>query len=79
MPASLRSADGGRGNEGRVWKVNCQENLYPGMWQRWFKNQCAAVGWAAKWGYTLDGSSRLDHGWSTARNAISRMQVGIGW
>lgn len=26
-----------------LWKVACQEDLYPGMWQRWFKNQSVAV------------------------------------
>jgi hypothetical protein len=40
-----------------LWKVACQEAVYPGMWQRWFKNQCVAVGWAAQWGYRLNGLS----------------------
>ena len=30
-----------------LWKIACQEDVYPGMWQRWFKNQCVAVGWAS--------------------------------
>jgi hypothetical protein len=46
------------------------------MWQRWFKNQCVAVGWAAKWGYKLDGSSIGGKGWSAARNALNQMGVG---
>ena len=46
------------------------------MWQRWFKNQCVAVGWAAAWGYKLNGDSRREKGWSTARNAINDMEQG---
>lgn len=57
------------------WKVACQEDLYPGMWQRWLKNQCVAVGWAEKWGYKLEGAS-TNKGWSAARNALNQMSVG---
>jgi hypothetical protein len=60
----------------KLWKVTCQENVYPGMWQRWFKNQCVAVGWAAAWGYKLSGPTEGGQGWSTARNAIQKMKVG---
>jgi hypothetical protein len=33
-----------------LWKVTCQDDLYPGAWQRWFKNQCVAVDWASEEG-----------------------------
>lgn len=59
-----------------LWKVACQEDVYPGMWQRWYKNQCVAVGWAAKWGFKLHGETDGGRGWSTARNAIKEMQSG---
>lgn len=59
-----------------LWKVACQEDVYPGMWQRWFKNQCVAVGWAAKWGYLLNGPSEGGKGWSAARNALKEMKLG---
>lgn len=59
-----------------LWKVACQEDVYPGMWQRWFKNQCVAVGWAAAWGFKLDGPSEGGKGWSAARNALKQMQRG---
>jgi hypothetical protein len=59
-----------------LWKIACQEDVYPGMWQRWYKNQCAAVGWAAAWGYKLNGPSEGGKGWSAARNAIKEMQLG---
>lgn len=59
-----------------LWKITCKEDLYPGMWQRWFKHQCVAVGWASQWGYRLDGDTRFSRGWSAARNAIKRIQIG---
>lgn len=58
-----------------LWKVACLEDVYPGMWQRWYKNQCVAVGWGAQWGFRLhetDGG----RGWSAARNAIKKMRPG---
>ena len=59
-----------------LWKVTCKEDIYPGMWQRWFKNQCVAVGWASAWGYMLHGKTEGGKGWSTARNAINEMKLG---
>lgn len=47
------------------------EDSYPGMWQRWFKYQCAAVGWAAEWGYKLRGRTKGGHGWTRARRLIA--------
>jgi len=60
----------------KLWKVNCQENRFPGMWQRWYKNQCVAVGWAAKRGYELNGEAKGSRGWSVARNALKKIQIG---
>lgn len=59
-----------------LWKVTCKEDVYPGMWQRWFKNQCVAVGWASAWGFKLHGETQGNKGWSTARNAIKDMNIG---
>lgn len=59
-----------------LWKIACQEHKYPGMWQRWLKNQCVAVGWASMWGYKLHGPTKMHGGWSKARNAIKEMAVG---
>lgn len=50
--------------------------MYPGMWQRWYKNQCVAVGWAAPWGFKLNGDTDGGRGWSAARNAIKEMRPG---
>ncbi|MDE2027063.1 MAG: DUF91 domain-containing protein [Candidatus Omnitrophica bacterium] len=59
-----------------LWKIACQEDKYPGMWQRWFKNQCVAVGWASAWGYKLHGPTKGGKGWNVARNIIKEMNVG---
>lgn len=60
----------------KIWKINCMEKHYPGMWQRWFKSQCVAVGWASVWGYKLNGPTKGGRGWSQARRAIKEMEVG---
>lgn len=60
----------------KLWKISCKEDEYPGMWQRWFLSQCVAVGWASDWGYKLDGKTKREKGWSTARNAIKDMAIG---
>ncbi len=59
-----------------VWKVNCMENEYPGMWQRWFLNQCVAVGWKGSWGYKLRGETDGGIGWRRVRKALERISVG---
>lgn len=62
----------------RLWKVSCMEHLYPGMWQRWYRHQCAAVGWCSNLGYRLEGSSGSDQGrgWSRGRRALLDIQLG---
>jgi hypothetical protein len=62
-----------------LWKINCMEDDYPGMWQRWFRNQCVGVGWHCKWGYPLSGTvmaSEHSASWIRARSAIQRVEVG---
>lgn len=62
----------------RLWKINCEEHKYPGMWQRWYKHQCVAVGWWSGSGYRLAGKSsgRFDAGWRRARTALRQIAVG---
>jgi hypothetical protein len=36
-----------------LWKFHCMEDTYPGMWPRWFLNQCVGVGWWSGWGFSL--------------------------
>ncbi len=59
-----------------LWKIACQEDVYPGMWQRWYKNQCVAVGWPSIGNYRLAGGPEGGRGWSAARNAIKSMKEG---
>lgn len=58
-----------------LWKINCMEDSYPGMWHRWYRHQCVAVGWYAKLGYTLQGPAK-NRGWARARGALQRIAVG---
>jgi len=64
------------GKNPTLWKIACQEDRYPGMWQRWFENQCVAVGWPSKSGYKLHERTKKKGGWNRARNEIQRMKVG---
>jgi len=59
-----------------LWKINCMEDRYPGMWHRWYRHQCVAVGWYAGLGFTLEGSAKNDPGWARARGALQRIAVG---
>ena len=58
-----------------IWIVNCMEYEYPGMWQRWFRNQCVAIGWPPKGGYRLD-DPRGDRAWDRVRSALHQMEIG---
>jgi hypothetical protein len=58
------------------WKINCMENDYPGMWQRWFLHQCVGVGWYSGWGFHLTGNTKGGRGWKVARNALQKIEVG---
>lgn len=60
----------------QLWKIYCEEDKYPGMWQRWFKNQCVAVGWAGKWGFHLEGNTEGGYGWSRARRLLNQIKIG---
>jgi hypothetical protein len=55
----------------RLWKIACKEDWFPGMWQRWYKNQCAAVGWPPQSGFKLKGKTKGGHGWSFARRLMA--------
>jgi hypothetical protein len=57
-----------------LWKVTCEEEKYPGLWQLWFKKQCVAIGWPSP-KYKLHERSKKQ-GWNKARNAVQEMAVG---
>jgi hypothetical protein len=61
--------------ERKYWKFCCDEKKVPGLWQRWFKNQCVAVGWRIKPGYPLEGPTKSP-GWARARNALKQIAPG---
>ena len=66
-------------HEKQFWKFYCEEDKYPGMWQRWLKNQCVAVGWPSKRGWFLNDSpraSKLNRGWSQARKRLLQINPG---
>lgn len=60
----------------RVWKVYCEDHKYPGLWQRWYRNQCAAVGWPSSRGFSLEGRAGKTGGWLTTRKHLGEMQIG---
>ena len=57
------------------WKVFCMEKEYPGLWQRWFKHQCVAVGWCSQWGFNLRGETEESNGgWGRTRSKLEQIQ-----
>lgn len=46
------------------------------MWRRWYKSQCAAIGWYVGWGFPLEGAHKGGTRWSRARNAIKAISIG---
>jgi len=61
--------------EKQYWKICCDEKAVRGLWQRWFKNQCVAVGWRIKPGYPLEGPTK-SQGWARARKALKQIEPG---
>jgi len=59
-----------------LWKITCEEHLYPGLWQSWFRSQSVAIGWPPKAGFHLDGTGARTLGWTIARNALARIKPG---
>jgi hypothetical protein len=59
----------------RLWKFHCMENKWPGLWQRWFVEQCVSVGWPTEDGWSMEGGAKSS-GWSRARNTLKKMQRG---
>jgi hypothetical protein len=61
----------------RIWKFHCEEKRYPGMWQRWFKNQCVAIGWPKENGFYLRGKTEVGAGWAQARRfVVEKIKIG---
>lgn len=60
----------------RYWKFFCMENEYPGLWKRWYQNQCVAVGCPPGWGFQLDGGKRTPQRWTIARKVLRDISIG---
>ncbi len=59
-----------------LWKITCEERRYPGLWQRWFRQQSVAIGWEPQAGFHLEGRTRPGHGWARARNSVLSIKRG---
>jgi hypothetical protein len=46
------------------------------MWQRWYLNQCVAVGWPIQLGHSLNGDAKGNRGWSRARRILQEIEEG---
>ena len=57
-----------------IWKFFCMEDDYPGLWQRWYRHQCVAVGWKESWGFQLRGQTERDEGWEYARERLVEIE-----
>lgn len=58
------------------WKVFCEETKHPGLWRRWYRNQCAAVGWNPKEGWKMEGKTRRGPDWTMAKNCLTTIKPG---
>jgi hypothetical protein len=62
----------------RLWKIYAMEDEFPGLWQQWYRHQCAAVGFAPYWGLKLHGKSK-DYwrgGWHRCRKKLLEIAQG---
>ena len=59
-----------------LWKVTCPEHWWPGLWKRWYRNQCVAVGWPPPAYSLFAGQGDESQGWVRARNALGAVEVG---
>jgi hypothetical protein len=60
----------------RIWKFHCMEDYYPGLWLRWLKSQCVAVGWPPQSGFHLQRQTKSGRGWIACRNSLGKISVG---
>lgn len=61
--------------EPRYWKAYCDEVKHPGLWKRWYLNQCVAVGWpppAHSYRDDRAGGAR----WKRVKTSLGEMQPG---
>jgi len=61
--------------EPRYWKAYCDEVAHPGLWKRWFLNQCVAVGLPPPWFSYCEGGHE-SHSWRQVKNRLGEMRPG---
>jgi len=64
------------GGSPTLWRITCMETDYPGLWMRWFKHQCVAVGWPPDDDFRLHGKPDRRWGWGRARKALKDIKMG---
>lgn len=57
------------------WKIFCDELEHPGLWRKWWEEQCVAVGFAPQRGYRLHEKSD-NSGWNRARSCLKQIKAG---
>ena len=58
-----------------MWKINCMEDDYPGIWRLWFKKQCVTDGHSPEKRCLLMGGKRR-RDWIVTRNALQKIRPG---
>jgi hypothetical protein len=58
------------------WIVICPEpNVRGGVWKRWYREQCVAVGWYPPI-WSFEGQGENTQGWQIARNRLNEIKPG---
>jgi len=58
-----------------LWKINCMEKEYPGIWGLWFKKQCVTDGHSPEKQCRLEGGKK-SHDWIVTRKALQKIRLG---
>jgi hypothetical protein len=59
-----------------LWKVHSMDPEFPGLWQRWYREQCVAVGFSPHRGRKLRGKTKGGRGWRAARAKLLQIAAG---
>ena len=56
-----------------IWKVNCMDDEWPGLWRHWYKNQCVTIGFSP---YYKPHHLRNNKGWAQCKNIFKKIKIG---
>lgn len=59
----------------RYWKAYCDEVVHPGLWKRWFLNQCVAVGWPIPW-FSYEDDRHETSAWRYVKRRLREIEPG---